>query len=197
MMLVKSKIDHWMLANFGGRRAFLESAQAWSSCFCGRYRAYLDVNWNNVSRVAFICAGNICRSAYAQAKARQLGLPSVSAGLAISDGLPANPDSIRHARARGVCLESHRTTNIRTLRFAAGDLILCMEPDQASSLSCRIGPGIQMSLLGLWSNRRKPYIHDPYGLNDFYWSNCLTTIDNAVENIHRHIETSRSIRLGE
>ena len=66
-----------------------------------------------------------------------------------------------------------------------GDVFLCMEPSQAYALRKYIKDyhNQQVTLLGLWSTQRRPYLQDPYGLSDKYWDTCLDIIDSALENI--------------
>lgn len=150
----------------------------------GFYRTYRRVRWHEVRRFVFVCNGNICRSPYAQARARQLGLTAVSAGLRADDRGPADSYAIRLAAERSLDLASHRTTNVAELLLENGDLVLCMEPAQAIAMrEFANARTVQVTLLGLWAAEPRPYLQDPYGLSDGYWHTCFSLIDSAVEHL--------------
>jgi len=182
-------VKSYIKRRYGGRYGFLKYWQSAVADILGRYRAYDDVAWKDVKRLVFVCRGNICRSAFAEAFARQMGLRASSLGLATRSGKPANPAAIEQARCRGIALDSHRTTPVDDFRFERGDLALCMEPDQAKTLLARqSGAVAQVSLLGLWSQERRPYLHDPYGLDADYWETCFSHIESALVTIAKHLE---------
>jgi protein-tyrosine phosphatase len=154
-----------------------------------RYRlgllSFLErIDWSSVKRLVFVCKGNICRSAYADGKAKALGLPAASFGLSVRGESPANEVAIRAAAARGVDLSAHRTRSRDAVGIRAGDLLLAMELPQAKAIA---GPGIpkgvQTTLLGLWCEPPCPHIEDPYGLPPEYFSTCFGLIDDALNRV--------------
>ena len=159
----------------------------------GAYRAYRQVRWNDVQRLVFVCSGNICRSAYAEGRATQLGLRAVSAGLSADRSGPADRRAVRFAAGRSVDLSEHRTTPVGDLELEKGDLILCMEPFQAFAMTeiARSGAS-QVTLLGLWASEPRPYLQDPYGLLDGYWHTCFALIDSAVEEVARRVNAEHA-----
>ncbi|MGC1818407.1 MAG: hypothetical protein WA900_12230, partial [Casimicrobiaceae bacterium] len=64
---------------FGGKKAFLSTVWYSGQRLTGRFTRYRSIDWPHVSRLVFICKGNICRSAFAAEKARMLGRHAVSA----------------------------------------------------------------------------------------------------------------------
>ena len=161
--------------------------------YLGFYSRYRNIDWRRARRLVFICHGNICRSAYGEARARQQLLETASAGLgAIQDG-PADAYAVKKAAQRSVNLDLHRTTPVPDLETRKGDVFICMEPSQAHAMELQAGntPDQQVTLLGLWSDRRRPYLQDPYGLSDEYWDTCLDIIDSAIENIARKLPANR------
>lgn len=150
----------------------------------GRFRRYHDIKWDSVSRLVFVCRGNICRSPYAEKVARNNGLAARSIGLGTRAGKRANKRAIYYSRIRGVDLELHRALPVHGFRFTSADLAICMEPEQAEILmTSAVGETPQVTLLGLWSTRKRPYLHDPYGLEGNYWNTCFDVIDSAVGTI--------------
>jgi protein-tyrosine phosphatase len=83
--------------------------------------------------VLFVCTGNICRSATAEAIAwRELARhPGValrvsSAGSHALEGNPAASRAVLAAAARGATLERHHARELTRRRVHAADLVLCM-----------------------------------------------------------------------
>jgi protein-tyrosine phosphatase len=159
---------------------------SWLDRARGGFRAERTISWGEVRRLVFVCRGNICRSAYAEARARELGLRSASFGLKTSTGGPANEVAMRVAATRHVELSRHRTTDVGDFRLEDGDLLLAMEPRHLNWLrqsfaGSAVSP--QVSLLGLWSRPRRPHLHDPHGLSTAYFATCFDFIDSAIETI--------------
>ena len=179
----------------GGKKAFLKDIRYRLMYIMGCFSKYRKINWHEVNRLVFICKGNICRSPYAEYRARSLGLPSISVGLMTVDNRPANQDAIQAAVVRGVDLGSHKTTEINSYKYQSGDLLIGFEPWHIKSLKLEIAShNMQITMLGLWSQHtRRPYIHDPYGLSQAYFDSCFSRIDNAIENIALLIKRDEQI----
>lgn len=174
---------------YGGRRSFLYllAARAWARL--GGYRRYRRVRWIEVRRLVFVCKGNICRSPYAEHRARALGLEATSTGLQAGHGPPVEPRALAEARRRGFDLETARSTVAGDIRLRPGDLLLFMEPRQVSELPPGMDttPGIQRSLLGLWATPVSPCIPDPWGGDEQRFAACFDLIDTGVTAIARRI----------
>lgn len=177
------------VALHGGRRNLVRVEAARMLSRMGAHRRYRRIDWTRVRRLVFVCKGNICRSPYAEFRARGLGLPSISIGLATTAGSPADPGASREARRRGIDLAAARTTSVEHLELRDGDLVLFHEPAHASAFRKRasLEGGIQQSLLGLWSTPRTPLIPDPYGRGERQFAACFDLIDTAVAAIARRV----------
>jgi protein-tyrosine phosphatase len=171
---------------YGGRRAALGHLASVFVMRLGRFREYQAVDWSQVERLVFVCKGNICRSAYAEARASSAGFPAASFGIEARPDAPADPSATTHAAARNVSLSAHRTTPLRAFAYRPGDLLVCMEPPQAKIVA-KLFPGgrLQVTLLGLWAKPARPWLFDPYGSGDGYWCTCLDTIDGAINRMLR------------
>jgi len=164
----------------GAIRLLLGELEGWS----GRLARYEDPRWDEVRRLVFICTGNICRSPYAEYRARALGLPASSFGLSASTGAPADAIARRCAARRGIDLEPHRAREDADFEILAGDLLLAMEPRQGPLVVARFAAApCQITLLGLWSTPRRPHIHDPHRLSEAYFDRCYAVIDSAIAAI--------------
>jgi protein-tyrosine-phosphatase len=182
----------YLRARYGGKRAFVCHLRTLALLRLGRLRRYREVNWPQVERLVFVCKGNICRSAYAQAKAGFGGFPAASFGIEATPGAAADDSAIAYAEARMISLRTHRTTSLQSYRARPGDLLVCMEPSHAALVGRIFArQGLQITLLGLWSQPRRPWLFDPYGACRGYWNTALDIIDSGVEHITGLIKRSR------
>lgn len=143
-------------------------------------------------RLIFVCQGNICRSAFAEAVARDLGLKTMSFGLSTSAGLPAHPPAVSAACELGYDLSSHTTLPAAQYGPREGDLLLAMEVRQLARLAVNSHlRHVPRSLLGEWARPRTPHLHDPFRLSDDYMHNCFIRIQSAVTNLAGDFPGSR------
>ena len=157
----------------------------------GLYSELQGFDASRVLRLVFVCAGNVCRSRYAEARARALGFEAGSFGLSADGRSPPDPVAVRAARRRGIELLPRLSRRARDVRPTAGDLLVAMEPQQARALR-RAHPRAQVALLGLWFSTPRPVLADPYGLSDAYFDTCFGCIDEAVEALVRTVERRRA-----
>jgi len=165
---------------YGGKRGFLEHVRTRALYALGAYRSGRNIEWSAVERLAFVCKGNICRSPYACARARSLGVNAASFGLDAVDGAPANPAALANARVRGIDLSDHLSARVPSTALTRRDLVIVFEPEQMSQVRLRIGDDAQVTLLGVWSRPVRPHIQDPYGLGDRYFQHCFAIIDSSI-----------------
>ncbi|WP_084766273.1 arsenate reductase/protein-tyrosine-phosphatase family protein [Nitrococcus mobilis] len=174
----------WVRTPFGTHRGFIRLCLAWFELAVGRLERFSNTDLACVKRLVFVCLGNVCRSAYAEAVVRRKGVQGLSFGLSASTGMCANVDAISTAHTRGYDLGEHRSTDQSDFNIEEGDLLLVMEVRQAR----RIEPvaraaGAQVVLLGLWATPRRPHIHDPAGLSLEYFNTCFRVVESAVDNL--------------
>ena len=166
-------------ARYGRRAGWLRHHLAAALNRLGAFQPLTRVPWRKVKRIVFVCQGNICRSAYAEARARSQGLRTASFGLGAREGDEANRTALARAAARGVDLRPHRASVMpETL---PGDLLVAMEPAQAARLTKLTQAPV--TLLGLWADPPRPHLEDPYGLSDAYFDTCFGVIDSAVARL--------------
>lgn len=165
---------------FGGRRAYAHHLAARALYLLGAYGGLLNVDWRAIERLVFVCKGNICRSPYAEARARALGLKAVSFGLEAADGAPADASAMRNAQQRQVNLSTHRSTRVDPTKLLPGDLLLFFEPQQITQFRARHGATAVVSLAGLWAAPKRPYLCDPFGRSDACFQECFSVIDTSV-----------------
>jgi protein-tyrosine phosphatase len=167
---------------YGSARGLGRMLLARAGRMLGAYRPFETVRWDEVERLVFVCSGNICRSPYAEARAKFAGFPAVSVALRGESGRPAERAARLAAAEAGLDLGSHVSQALAEAHPRPGDLLIAMEPWQARQLRRDI-PHLQVTLLGLWSKPKRPHLHDPYTLSDAYFRTCFRLIDSGVESI--------------
>ena len=189
----KNDIKSWLVEGYGSRRGFVRTQAHRALYLLGWYRNYQQVEWGAVERLVFVCKGNICRSAYAEAVARSLNLNAISCGIDTHDGKPANTEAIRCAATKEMDLSQHRTTSLKSLTFKGGDLFIAMEPLQIRVLEQTFGNKHMYTLAGLWTSPVYPHIQDPYGTNQAYFNTCFNNIEKSVSVIEEKINRRRKV----
>jgi protein-tyrosine phosphatase len=151
----------------------------------GVYSRYAVIDKKRVKRLVFVCSGNICRSALAEVYTREKGVSAASFGVDCPNGDPVNSDMSRVALDCGLCLQSHKTTNVKSFEFLAGDLLVAMEPKHISKIKSQIeSPDrYNYALLGLFAEVKCPTIVDPYGKPDEFFKETAELICKAVDNL--------------
>ena len=169
--------------NFGTTRGVVRLALSYLEVASG-----LDnqsrIPLTKAKRLVFVCHGNICRSAYADVIARNLGLEVASFGLSTETGKGAHPPVIEEAARRGVDLSRHLTTAKEDFIPKEGDYFLAMETRHLRRMSMDPAlKGSAMALLGTYAKPPFPHLHDPYKLAPEYLPKCLDRIETAVRAI--------------
>ncbi|WP_168203141.1 arsenate-mycothiol transferase ArsC [Marinobacter fonticola] len=143
----------------------------------GLYRQRLP---EDIGRVVFVCQGNICRSALAEAIFKQhCDVDAVSLGLDTTSGKPANPRLMKVAKEKAnMDLSAHRTTSLQDYEHRPTDLFVCMEIRQIRQLR-KLGYTNPCALLGAFGDNQMCRINDPYSANDYF-------MEKTVENIAYH-----------
>jgi protein-tyrosine phosphatase len=188
-------ISAYLAHSYGGKRGFALAAWHALRAALGCLASYRRVEWMLVSRVIFVCKGNICRSAFAGRRFRCPGIEVISAGLEADIHKPADPRAAAAASRFGTDLAPHRSTPLHQVDLRAGDLLVAFEPDHAERLSdlAQGQTGVQVTLLGFWAiPPTLAYIHDPYGLSEAYVEACFERIDRGLAGLRQRLCAHRS-----
>jgi protein-tyrosine phosphatase len=157
---------------------------------------------HTVSRIVFICSGNICRSPFAERLFRGLlSEPAVlSFGLDAEPGASPPADVIEAASRFGVALEAQRARRFDAGRIGAEDLLVFVDLVHLRRL-CREHPELRdRSLLlplvdpeppaaGEGSRYRIP---DPYGTDLERATSRLGRVKRCVEILAKSLRQSRA-----
>jgi protein-tyrosine phosphatase len=178
----QASLDQVIRRRFGRKQGVVRAARARLGLLAGRFDVFQAPVWGRVGRLVFVCKGNLCRSAYAEAVARSLGASAASFGLEAGEGRAADATAIRMASARRIDLSGHRSR--RHLELSGGDLLVGMEPAHLQRLEVFAREtSAQATLLGLWAQPVRPHVEDPFGLSPEYFETCLAVIDDAVRQL--------------
>lgn len=195
MQQVLAAISAYLERTYGGKKGGTLAAWHAFRSGLGALGPFRQIEWAQVSRVVFVCKGNICRSAFAGGRFRYSGVDVVSAGLEADVHKPADPTAIAVASRFGIDLSSHGSIHLQQINLLPGDLLVAFEPDHAERLRqlARIQPGVQVTLLGLWADPPTlAYIHDPYGLSEGYMEVCFERIDRGLDGLRARLSSVRS-----
>ena len=162
---------------FGTYRGLVRAALS-----VAQLRALPAPNLADIQRLVFVCHGNICRSAFAERLAHELGIATASFGLSTSPDRPAHLPVVAAAQERGIGLSSHRSTPIDAFAPLPGDLYLVMEVRQIARLrrDSRFATA-KVDLLGRYGGL--PHLHDPYMLSEAFTRTSLRDIDRSVRGV--------------
>ena len=141
-------------------------------------------------RILFVCTGNTCRSALAEALARKVvierGLSDVeiqSAGTSAWDGAPASDGALLVGMERSLDLSQHRAQTLTRDLVHDSDLVLAMGPHHLERVEALGGTGRAYLLTDFASHGKtvRP-VNDPIGGElDLY----RTTADELEQEVRR------------
>jgi protein-tyrosine phosphatase len=149
-----------------------------------------DITVSTSSRILFVCKGNICRSAYAEERLRELcrghSVAVASAGLETTPEKEAELTAQRIARTRGLDLSRHRTQRLTQELLNAVDVVFVMERAQRGEIRERFSR--ESYLLGAFATGHPSIIDDPFGGDDSDYQACFEHIDCAVARLAQRME---------
>lgn len=150
-----------------------------------------------MSKILFVCLGNICRSPAAEgvlrAKANERGLKMTidSAGTGgWHAGDPPDPRMVRAAARRGYKLDHIRARQVELADFYMFDYLLAMDLRNQSELLAMAPPNREcdIRLFLDFADGPERETPDPYYGGDRGFDRVLDLIENGVEGLLDHLE---------
>lgn len=156
-----------------------------------------------MTRVLFVCLGNICRSPTAQGVFEKLvaeagwqdRIEVDSAGThAYHAGEPPDERAQMEAARRGVDLSGQRARAIAETDFAEFDFILAMDSSNLAVLEARCPPeyrGRVSRLLDFAGDLDEDDVPDPYYGGQHGFSRVLDLVEAGAQGLLDHLESDR------
>lgn len=143
-------------------------------------------------KIMFICTGNICRSAMAQAllkkktKEQNKDIEVYSCGIYAEDGDIPTYEGIEVMKKYGIDLEKHRAVNIINSNIEDMDVILCAAESHKNSV-ISMYPELKVKVFTMKEYAGYPRsdwnINDPWGYGIDVYTKCAEEIEECINKI--------------
>ena len=151
-------------------------------------------------RILFVCSGNTCRSALAEAIARKIVIERaltdvdvVSAGTNAWDGAPASDGALLVGMERGLDLSTHRAQMLTRELVRDSELVLAMGPHHLERIEA-LGGGSRALLLTDFASRgasSRP-VNDPIGGELDVYRATADELEQEIRRVLDRITAERS-----
>lgn len=144
-------------------------------------------------KIMFICTGNTCRSAIAEAMLKKMAQENnkkvevFSSGIFTNGGEMASPNAIEVMKKYNIDLTSHRSTNIKDAHLEDMDVILCAMQGHKERI-IRLYPNLKEKIYTIreyadLAKEKGPDINDPWGLEIENYNRCVKEIEECLQVI--------------
>lgn len=145
-----------------------------------------------MKKIMFICTGNICRSAMADALMKKLAKDSnkdievYSCGIFAEDGDMPTFNAVEAIKEYDVDLKLHRATNIRNSKIEDMDIILCATVSHKNNV-INMYPNLKDKIFTIKEyadyDKNDLDISDPWGYDIETYRFCASTISKCLNKI--------------
>jgi protein-tyrosine-phosphatase len=144
----------------------------------------------------FVCSGNTCRSAMAEAFARKIAkrrgiedLNVSSAGTNAWDNVPATDEALLVGMERDIDLTGHRARNLTPSIVSEADLIFVMTPGHLEQVKQLGGRGKVHVIDEYASGTANQGIDDPYGGDLEAYRETADVLERELEKLFDRLAT--------
>ena len=151
-----------------------------------------QVKLSSVSKIHFVCTGNICRSAFAEKltamkfNKNNIPVPVISSGIETHQGDRPPNDAIDEAKKWGIDLSSHVPKQISKDMMDHRALLIGMHYSHYKQLNA-LCPEYKNSIYLIKHFARKEFLfidlHDPYGCSQEVFNQCFWEINVCVDGL--------------
>jgi protein arginine phosphatase len=151
-------------------------------------------------RILFVCTGNTCRSALAEALSRKVvveralsDVDIASAGTSAWDGAPASDGALLVGMERNLDLSHHRAQTLTPELVSEADLVLAMGPHHLERIEALGGTG-RAYLLTDYASRGASVraVNDPIGGELELYRATADELDQEIRKVFDRILAERS-----
>ena len=145
-----------------------------------------------MKKIMFICTGNICRSAMADALMKKMAkdknkeIDVYSCGIFAQDGDMPTYNAVEAMKEYNVELKNHRATNIRNSKIEDMDIILCATVSHKNNV-ISMNPELTNKIYTIKEyagfDKNDLDIPDPWGYDIETYRFCASTINKCLEKI--------------